>query len=274
MLEDKKAENTKNKNMVERYLREKGISSKIIANPRYETILCKLSNIIRKMKLTNREADAINFLNSIITIDDDGSFVMLEGEGPENTIVTSKYMYDEDDGKLKRFRVESRQDGIPNIQTISVYNKNGIEESLGLEQNIDRGKYFSKATRLPGRIDVIKIERAKQEGENLEKLADIYQKRAFWAALEDIEPEADSIDPYEIMHFNILGVPNIYVDVSEEENEIIQRNHGQINALSVDLREKQLSDYIQNNKHYGRTTAFEDGIAEYLNVTVRGIEFD
>ena len=121
MLEKDKVETIRNKDMIGEYLFERGVSSNIIENPRYESILWKLSNILRKMKLSYNVESAKSYLSSIISIEEDGSIILLEGEGPNNTIVSSKYMYDIADDKLKRLRVESK-DGIPNIQTISIYN--------------------------------------------------------------------------------------------------------------------------------------------------------
>lgn len=274
MLEDKKIETLRNKEMISQYLYERGISSEIIDNPRYESILWKLSNMLRKMKLGSNIEAAKSFLNSITTIEPDGSIIMVEGEGPEHTIVSSKYMYDTATETLKRLRVESRTDGVPNIQTISIYNDDGIEESLGLEQNIENGKYFSKATRVPNRVDIIKIESMKQEGENLERLPDVYQKRFLWAALEDIDPDAETIDPYDIMHFSIIGLPPIYEDLSLEEQERVAADGGNVFALPEEYRAKQLSDYKTNNDHYGRTKAFEKGIAKYLVVKDKTVEHE
>jgi len=274
MLEDKKVETLRNKEMISEYLYERGISSEIMDNPRYESILWKLSNMLRKMKLSSSIEGAKSFLNTITTIEPDGSIIILEGEGPEHTIVSSKYMYDTNSENLKRFRVESRADGVPNIQTISVYNDDGIEESLGLEQNIENGKFFSKATRVPNRIDIIKIESMRQEGENLERFPDVYQKRFFWAALEDIDPDAETIDPYDIMHFSIIGLPPIYEDLSLEEQRKVATDGGNIFALPEEHREKQLSDYKTNNEHYCRTKAFEKGVAKYLIVKDKTVEYE
>lgn len=274
MLEKDKVETIRNKEMIGAYLFERGVSSNIIENPRYESILWRLSNILRKMKLSYNIESAKSYLSSIISIEEDGSIIILEGEGPKNTIVSSKYVYDTADDKLKRFRVESRAGGVPNIQTVSIYNDDGIEESVGVEQNVENGKYFSKATRVKDRIDIIKIERLEQEGESLHRLPDVYQKRAFWAALEDIDPDAETIDPYGIMHFDILGIPNIYVDLTPEENAKVAQDGGKIFPLSEAQRAKQLSDYKQNNDNYGRTKAFEKGIAKYLAVKDRIIDED
>lgn len=274
MLEKDKVETIRNKDMIGEYLFERGLSSNIMENPRYESILWKLSNILRKMKLSYNIDSAKSYLSSIISIEEDGSIIILEGEGPNNTIVSSKYMYDIEDDKLKRLRVESRADGVPNIQTISIYNDDGIEESVGVEQNVENGKYFSKATRVKDRIDIIKIERLEQEGKKLQRLPDVYQKRAFWAALEDIDPDAETIDPYGIMHFDILGIPDIYVDLTPEENAKVAQDGGKIFPLPEAQRAKQLSDYKQNNDNYGRTKAFEKGVAKYLVVKDRIIDED
>lgn len=274
MLEKDKVETIRNKDMIGEYLFERGLSSNIMENPRYESILWKLSNILRKMKLSYNIDSAKSYLSSIISIEEDGSIIILEGEGPNNTIVSSKYMYDIEDDKLKRLRVESRADGVPNIQTISIYNDDGIEESVGVEQNVENGKYFSKATRVKDRIDIIKIERLEQEGKKLQRLPDVYQKRAFWAALEDIDPDAETIDPYGIMHFDILGIPDIYVDLTPEENARVAQDGGKIFPLPEEQRAKQLSDYKQNNDNYGRTKAFEKGVAKYLVVKDRIIDED
>lgn len=273
MVEAKKIKEIENnKDIVSEYLFERGLSPKIMDNPRYESILWKLSNMIRKMNLSTNRVGLLSLLNSIISIDADGNLVMLEGEGPDNTIITSKYMYDSETEKLKRVRVESGEGGIPKVTTISVYNDDGIEEALGLQQLTAEGEYFSKTTRLENRIDVIKIERKWTRDGIDELLPDVYQQRIFWAALEDIFPNADDIDPFEIMHFNVLGTPDIYEDVPPVVQASLKDTEGRVIPFQEVKRQKIQSDYKINNKHYSRTNAFEKGLAKYL--CVKDIELD
>lgn len=272
MLEDKKVETIRNKDFIGEYLFERGLSSEIMENPRYESILWKLSNMLIKMGYTHNSEKAKLFLSSIINIEADGSLIIVEGKGPNNTIVSSKYTYDEDDEKLKRFRVEGRTDGTADAKTISIYNDDGIEESLGVEQTTKYGKYFSKATRVKNRIEMIKIERMEQIGENLNRLPDIYQTRLMWAALEDISPDAETIDPFDTMHFDVLGLPPIYRDLTPQELEMINITNNEILPLPQIHRQEQLDNYKKNNDLYGRTKAFEKGIAKYLIVKDRSFE--
>jgi hypothetical protein len=148
------------------------------------------------------------FLDKIIYVEADMSIMILEGEGPNGTAVTSKYYMDnQDGGRLKRLRLQAKNEKEVVCATISTYNDDGIEESLSTEQNLDNGDiYFSKATRDLKRPEVIKIERMKQVKDELTKMPDIYQFRLFMPALEDIYPDRDVVDPFDIMHFSILGM--------------------------------------------------------------------
>ena len=47
-IEKEKFETEQNKHFLEEYLYERGISTEITENPRYDSILWKLSNLIRK----------------------------------------------------------------------------------------------------------------------------------------------------------------------------------------------------------------------------------
>lgn len=272
MLEDKKVETIRNKDFIGEYLFERGLSSEIMENPRYEAILWKLSNMLRKMEYSHNSEKARTFLSSIVNIEPDGSLIIIEGKGPNNTIVSSKYAYDMEDGKLKRFRVEGRPDGTADTKTISVYNDDGIEESLGVEQTTAYGTYFSKATRVKNRIEVIKIERMEQAGETLNRLPDMYQIRLMWAGLEDISPDAETIDPFDTMHFDVLGLPPIYRDLEPQELEMVNATNNEILPLPQARRQEQLDNYKKNNDIYGRTKAFEKGIAKYLIVKDRSLD--
>lgn len=272
MFEQEKIETIRNKELIEEHLFERGLSSEIMDNPRFDSILWKLSNIMRNMNISSNSEKCKALIDSIVTIESDGSIILIEGEGPENTIVSSKYIYDTEDEKLKRFRMESTPNGFVKTKTISIYNEDGIEESLGMEQNLEDGMYLSKATRVKDRIDVIKIERIQQNGQILNKLPEIYQIRLMWAGLEDISPDAETIDPFNRMNFNILGLPQIYRDLDSEELEMINITNNKILPLSEKDRQEQFDNYKRNNEYYGRTKAFVKGIAKYLSVKEKSLD--
>lgn len=169
MLEDKRIEVIRIKEYITEYLFGRGISTDLQDNPRYEAILWKLSNMIRKVSPKGFSDEAKQLLGSIINIGTDGSLIIIEGAGKNNTLVSSKYYFDRNDNKLKRLRLETAPGGKVNCMTIGTYNSDGIEVSLSTEQNTLIGKYMSRATREPNRIDLIKIERFKQIKRKFEK---------------------------------------------------------------------------------------------------------
>lgn len=266
MLEDKKILGIQIREFADEYLYVRGISDSITNNPRYQSILWKISNLLIKGKHKPYTPEAKKLLDDIIEIGENGSIMFLEGVGYDSTIITCKYYIDELDGKLKRIRVEKNGDQTENCMTVSVYNDDGIEEVLSTEQKIKNGKYFSKATRLKNRPDIIKIERMRQEKDNLKRLSDIYQIRSFDVGLEDIYPSLEEIDPYDIMKFSILGVPKIYRDLTREEQLQISKMNGNIAPLPENNREEYLKRYKELNKMYQRTKVFEKGMAKTLMV--------
>ena len=162
--------------MLKEYFYERGLSSEIMDNLRYETILWKLGNMISKMGFTSNTSKAISYISNIIEIDANGSLIMTESGDFNKTIVTSKYEYDTQLEKLKMFRVEMGPNNKILRKTISIYNDDGIEECLGTEQPLeDGGVYFSKASRLKNRIDIIQIQRMRKYGDEEEKMSDVYQ---------------------------------------------------------------------------------------------------
>lgn len=275
MIEDRKVEIIRNKELLKEYFYERGLSSEIMDNPRYETILWSLGNTISKVGLSSKVPEAISYVSKIIDIDADGNLVMTETGDLGKTIVTSKYEYDTKTEKLKRFRVEMGPNNKMLRKTISIYNADGIEECLATEQPLEDGRvYFSKAVRLKNRIDVIQIQRMMKDGENEERLSDVYQQRIFWAALEDIEPDIATVDPLEKEILMKLGMPQIYQDLPIQVMQNLNDNGGNAYPLPESEREEQLKFYKETNEHYGRTKAFEKGIAKALIVKDKTIGYN
>ena len=273
-MEDRKIEIIRNKEMLKEYFYERGLSSEIMDNPRYETILWKLGNMISKMGFTSNTSKAISYISNIIEIDANGNLIMTESGDFNKTIVTSKYKYDTKLEKLKMFRVEIGPNNKILRKTISIYNDDGIEECLGTEQPLeDGGVYFSKASRLKNRIDIIQIQRTRKYGDEEEKMSDVYQQRIFFAALEDIEPDITTIDPLETEPLLKLGMPPLYEDLPIQVMQKIDENEGNAYPLPETERENQLKMYKETNEHYGRTKAFEKGVAKYLIVKNKTVEY-
>lgn len=271
MLEDRekeKIETEQNKHFLEEYLYERGISTQITENPRYDSILWKLSNVIRKSEFKAYTDSAKELMNSIVQIDESGNIIMLEGLNKEGNLLTSKYYIDNEDEALKRTRMETAR-GIkePICVESSIYNDDGIEIMKETKQKIDDGIYFSRATRLENRIDMVKVERAEQKSNgDASKLPDMYQIRCFQVGLEDIEPDMEEVDPLNVMGFGVLGMPPIYQDVSLDELKSLRDSNGKIMPLPEQYRYQVLEKYKELNKNYGRTKAFEKGIAKMLIV--------
>lgn len=264
--EEKKLEIVRIKEFVDQYLYERGISSYISEHPRYDSILWKLSNFLRKSGCKGYSDKAKELLSSIISIESNGSLILFDGISPEEAIVTSKYYVDSTDDKLRRLRNEKDRNG--NIQTVTInfYNDDGIEEILSTEQTTNKGKYFSKAMRLPNRLDIIKIERIRSENGDLKKLEDIYQGRTFLVGLEDIYPDIEEVDPLDTMHFSLLGMPPIYKDLSRDMQQTLKQNKGKLPPLLESQRQELLEEYKRLNEMYGRTRAFEKAMAKALVV--------
>ena len=271
-IEKEKFETEQNKHFLEEYLYERGISTEITENPRYDSILWKLSNLIRKSEYKAYTDNAKELMNSVVQIDEAGNIIMLEGLNRDRYLITSKYYIDNEEVRLKRTSMETVEgDKEPICVTSSSYNEDGIEVMKETKQKIDSGMYFSRASRLDNRIDMIKIERAKQStnGE-IKNLADMYQIRCFQVGMEDIDPDMEEVDPLNIMGFNTFGMPPIYKDVSLDELSTLRDSDGKVMPLPEQYRQQILEKYKELNKNYSRTRAFEKGIAKMLVVKDMG----
>lgn len=265
-LETKKIENIKNIEFIREYLKKTNLSGEITSHPRFDSILWKISSLMRKANVRAFSQEAINLLNSILVIKADGSISIFENKGKTAFVSSTKYYFDEEDMKLRKILCEPKIDGTEE-NWVSTYDEEGMEVNLMLEQKWTEGvKYYTNTTRVPGRIDMIKIERIKEENGSRERMEDIYQLRTFCVAYEDINPGIDEIDPLDAIHMSLLGVPPVYRDLETDELEVIEECDGEIFPLDDESKEKQLMDCIETNKFYGRTRKFERAIAKYLDI--------
>ncbi|MDE5539454.1 MAG: hypothetical protein K2J20_03085 [Bacilli bacterium] len=259
-------ENQQNIEFIRTYLLKTSLSSKITSHPRFDSILWKISSLLSRAGTKAFSQEAINLLNSIIIIQKDGSIVILENKGKSEHLSSIKYYFDDKDMCLRRVFCEPSYDGAETTY-ISTYNEEGLEESLLIEQKcIDGAKYYSKTTRIPERIDMIRIERIMEQGNKRELLEEKYQIRTFCVAYEDIKPTADEIDPLDRIHFYLMGVPPIYRDLEPEELKIINDCNGEIFPLDEEHKLTRITDYIERNKFYGRIRNFEGAVARYLSI--------
>lgn len=265
-LERKKLENSQNLEFVRTYLAKTNLSGEIAKHPRFDTILWKISSLMRKAGVKAFSEDAITFLSSNLIITKDGSIVIIENNGKNNFVVSTKYYFDENDATLKRIVCDKENDG-SETTTISTYDDDGIEESSMIEQrHLDGSKYYSNATRVPGRIDMIRVQRISEQNGEREVLADVYQIRTFCLVYEDIDPKEDEIDPLDIVHIFSFGVPSMYRDLDRDEINFIDDCGGDIFPLDDESKLSQLTDYIEKNKFYGRSRKFEGALARYLDI--------
>ena len=266
MLEDKKIEALRNIEFIDEYLYGRGIGETIEEHPRYNSILWKISNIMMKQNVKFHSEKAKKLLDEIIRIDENGDISFFEGFGFNGAEITCKYYIDDSDEKLKRIRIEKIPNKEENYVAISVYNNEGIEESLSTEQNISRGKYFTKATRIKNRIDIIKIETYEQKKEYLNKIEDIYKIRNEYVALEDIYPDREEIDPFDIRHLSIFGIPEIYRDLNYEEELEKNSTMAKFLPLSPNVKYNIYEKYKKDNEMYGRTRKFEKAIKRVFEI--------
>ena len=97
MLEDKKIKSIQNREFINEYLIKKGISHLIVKNPRYQSILWKLSNLLDKSNKRSFTDDAITFLDLITKIEEETIYFM---ESPKyGSIISNKYYIDNEDNK-------------------------------------------------------------------------------------------------------------------------------------------------------------------------------
>lgn len=254
MFEDKKLDFLRNKEFIGEYLFGRGLSEAIEEHPRYQYILGKIANILINRNVKPFSPNSRQMLDKMIDIDDKGNIIFAEGEGKNNTHVSCKFYIDKIDGKLRKLRVEQNQEREEEFVTVGTYDQYGIEEVLATEQKTQSGMFFTKAVRLKDRIDILKIERFEQGDDYLNKLDDLYRIRSDYSALEDISPDREDIDPYDIKHFSIFGMPELYKDIDFEEK--------QIPSLSDSEKKEILKKYQELNEFFGRSKMFEKAIEQ------------
>lgn len=259
-------DNSNNLEFVRLYLLNSGLSTKIIEHPRFESIVWRVCSILRRSGFKAYSKEAMELLKSIVVVQKDGSIVIVENKPMKGVLNSVKYYYDESEKKLRRIICDSNQDGVE-ITRINTYSDDGLEESLLIDQNcLDGIRYYSKTTRVPERIDMVMVERIEEVNGKKELLSPVYQIRTFCAAYEDIDPLADDIDPLDKIGFSFLGVPEIYRDLEEEELKVIGECDGEIFPLDDVNKEEQFASYVETNKFYGRTRAFENAVASFLSI--------
>lgn len=268
-LSEKTLENLRNIEFIKQYLGKTNIARQITAHPRFDSILWKISSVMRRAGVKAFSQEAVNLLNSILVVKKDGSITIFENKEKSNFLASTKYYFDKEYGKVRKICCEPNSDGTE-TNWVSSYDDEGLEESLLLEQKLeDDNKYYSNTTRVPGRIDMIKIERIEEKEGVRKHLEDVYQLRTFCVAYEDINPGIDEIDPLDAIHISFLGIPPIYRDLYLNELKIIDECDGEIFPLDDEHKAEQLMDYIEKNKFYGRTRKFERAIAKYLDIEDR-----
>lgn len=264
MFEGKKIQDIRNKKNIDEQLRSQGVCLDIVNNPRYQSILSRISSMIMSNRIREFSTN----------VDSEGNVILTQSED-NRVVMCMKYYIDKKEECLKRIKIDYDLRGCESKKRISTYNEYGIEESMMLIQNFGNERYLSRTSRLEGRPDLIKIERISEDGEP-KRLSDVYQSRIFFVALEDIDPDEIDIDPLETSPFAFLGKaglpPNYYVDVTPEEAEML--DEGVEPFLPEEERESQFKLYRETNKTYCRTSAFEEGIADMLGIEIRLIDFD
>lgn len=268
-LNRKKLENSQNMQFAREYLSKTKFSQRIATHPRFDSILWKISSLMRKAGVKAFSEQGIAFLSSILVVAKDGSLVMLENKDQNDFVTSIKYYFDENDMTLKRIVCDKNHDG-SETTTISTYDDDGIEVSSMLEQRmIDGSKFYSNSTRVPSRINMINIQRISERDGERYVLADVMQIRSMAVAYEDLEPTADEIDPLDVVHLFAFGVPPLYRDLDKEELAIIKECDGEVFPLDEDHNVELLMDYIERNKFYGRSRKFEGALARYLDIEDR-----
>lgn len=273
-LVKKKLENSQNMEFARTFLSKTKFSPKVATHPRFDSILWKISSLMRRAGVKPFSEQGINFLSSILIVAKDGSLVILDDEKQGNFVTSIKYYFDEADLKVKRIRCDKKPDEYETTR-ISTYSDDGLEESLMIEQVFLNGdKYYSQATRIPSRINMINIQRISERNGERHLLADVMQIRAMAVAYEDLDPNADEIDPLDVVHIFSFGVPAMYRDLNDEEKAIIAECDGEVFPLDEEDSLALLTDYIERNKFYGRSRRFEGALARYLDIDEMLLEGD
>ena len=98
-IERKKLENSQNLEFIREYLIKSKLSKEIINHPRFDSILWKISTLMRKFGTKAFSKEAITLLSSIIIPKEDGSLVIIEDIGRADFLGSTKYQFDEKDIK-------------------------------------------------------------------------------------------------------------------------------------------------------------------------------
>lgn len=274
MEEDKKQEDIihilRSNHFVQEYLEQNRINPEIKRNPRFQSIIWHISVILKQQDLDFTQKEAVEWMQNNIKIGKQGEIMyMLSGKDgyypwdSSNSIQFVKYFCDEEG--LKRAVKEINEQGEETLNILSVYNQDGIEERQIVEdKERDYTCVFERIKNRPELRRAITYDKNEKDIRNID-----YEKRVFWVALEDLNPNLVEVDPIGINPLLRVGGMLFYEEVSSIDKKQIQANRNQISPLPEVRREEQLQYYKSLNEKYHRTKAFELGMAKMLSVRNR-----
>lgn len=249
--------------LVQECLEHKPIHAEFKNNPRFQSIIWHISVMLNRAGLDFSDKKATEWIDTNITIGEQGEIIYILSPEDRYYLAHSpeglqfvKYFFDQNG--LKRSVVEVGKNNKRNLQILSSYNEDGIEESQIVEDF--EANYISNLTRVKNHPE---LRRIIDYSKNEEKIKSVeYEQRTFWVALEDLNPNLIEVDPLETNPLLKYGNSHFYDTLSI-------KNENQIPALPEMRREELFQDYKNLNRNYHRTTDFEKGIAKLFCVRNR-----
>lgn len=160
------------------------------------------------------------------------------------------------------------EQGKETLQILSKYNEDGIEESqLVDDKQSDCIAIVQRVKNRPEWNSLTDYDKKRKQIININ-----YEKRNFWVALEDLNPNLIEVDPIGTNPLLKYGRGQFYEFFSSTETEKMRLMGSQILPLSEINREEQLQYYKELNEKYHRTKVFEKGIAKMLMVRNKDIK--
>lgn len=271
MEDDKKQEDIiyilRSNHFVQEYFEQNSVNIEIRRNPRFQSIIWHVSVMLKQQKINFAKKEAVEWIHDNIQIGEQGEIMYMLSEkdgyfplGSTRAIQFIKYFCDEEG--LKRGVKEINEKGHETLHIISNYNQDGIEEKQTIYDK--KSGYINVYERIKNRPELRRLVEYDQNKKMINSIE--YEKRIFWVALEDLNPNLIEVDPIGINPLLRFGGTPFYEEFSNEDKKQVENTRNRILPLTEKNREEQLQYYKRLNKHYCRTTAFEIGIAKMLSV--------
>lgn len=270
MLENKEEDKIyilQSNHFVEEYLNELPICPKLKENPRFQAIIWHISVMLKREGIPFQEEQAKKWIENQIHIGKNGEVgYMLNAKDryyPDSYFSTIQFVQYAYNGEQVQRHVKEVNNQETTMEILSYYNEDGIEEKQLVWDDMFGKRYcFERVRNNPELSHVHKYDISCPKN-----VKEYYEERTFLVGLEDLSPNLIEMDPLEANSLLKYGSPPQFYSEVQNCNFMAEKMiENEKIALPEQTRQEHFNYYQQVNKQYGRTSAFEKGLAKLFMV--------